>query len=118
MTRSDHETSMAFTVRLFLLRVAVAAAIVLTCALLSRAGGPKCVAGTTYFDSTLAGQPLTWTQGQITYYTDQGDLSSLLPNAAANSFVADAFSHWTSVSTAALSATVGGPLAEDVNSSN
>ena len=111
-------TSMAFTARSFLLRLALAAAIVVCFALLSRAGGPKCVAGSTYFDPTTTGQPLVWPQGLITYYTDQGDLSPLLTNEAANAFVADAFRQWTSVPTAALAATSGGQLAEDVDSSN
>jgi hypothetical protein len=83
-----------------------------------RAGGPKCVAGTNYFDPTMTGQALTWPQGLITYYTDQGDLSPILSNASANSFVAGAFSVWTSVSTAALAATSSGSLAEDVNGTN
>jgi hypothetical protein len=41
-----------------------------------------------------------------------------MPNASANSLVADAFAQWTSVPTAALAATNGGPLAEEVNGSN
>jgi len=109
---------LAFTARLFLLRLALAAAIVVVFALLSRAGGPKCVAGTSYFDPTVTGQPLVWPQGLITYYTDQGDLSPVLPNASANTFVAGAFSVWTSAPTAALTATSGGQLAEDVNGTN
>ncbi|HTP85348.1 MAG TPA: Ig-like domain-containing protein, partial [Bryobacteraceae bacterium] len=109
---------MAFTARSFLLRLALAAAIVVCLALVSRAGGPKCVAGTSYFDSTMTGQPLLWPQGLITYYTDQGDLSPVLPNDAANAFVADAFSQWTSVPTTALAASSGGQLAEDVNGTN
>jgi hypothetical protein len=109
---------MAFTVRAFLLRLAAAAAIVLFFALFSRAGGPKYVAGTSYFEPTVTGQPLVWPQGQITYYTDQGDLSPILPNGSANSFVANAFSQWTAVPTAALTLTWGGQLAEDVNGSN
>ncbi len=64
------------------------------------------------------GQPLVWSQGIVTYYTDQGDLSAVLPNAAANSFVASAFSQWTTVPTAALTITSGGQLAEDVSGSN
>lgn len=56
--------------------------------------------------------------GQITYYTDQGSLSPILPNATANSFVASAFNVWSSVPTAALSASRPGSLAEDVNSTN
>ena len=84
----------------------------------SRAGGPDYVAGANYFQTNAMGQPLTWSQGQIDYYTDQGDLSPILPNAAANALVADAFSQWTSVPTAAVSATAAGQLAEDVNGTN
>jgi len=111
-------TNMAFTARAFLLRLAVGVSIVFFFALLSRAGGPSYVAGTSYFDVTATGQPLVWPQGQITYYTDQGDLSPILPNASANAFVADAFSQWTAVPTAALTAASGGQLAEDVNGTN
>src|SRR5215471_7289587 len=111
-------TDMAFTVRYFLLRLAVAAAIVLLFVLVSRAGGPKYIAGSSYFDPSSTGQPLTWPSGVITYYTDQGDLSPQLPNVSANSFVANAFNVWTSVPTAAIAATSGGSLAEDVNGTN
>ena len=71
-----------------------------------------------YFNSGTMGQPITWSLGQVNYYTDQGDLSPILPNASANAFVASAFSQWTSVSTAALTATNAGQLAEDVTGSN
>jgi hypothetical protein len=64
------------------------------------------------------GQPVTWSLGQVNYYTDQGDLSPILPNTAANAFVASAFLQWTSVSTAAVTAISAGQLAEDVNGSN
>jgi IPT/TIG domain-containing protein len=110
--------SSAWTTRALLLRLALALAIVLCFALLSRAAGPEYVAGTTYFTSAVPGQPLIWPGGQILYYTDQGDLSPILPNAAANTFVANAFSIWTSVPTAAVAATSPGQLAEDVNGSN
>jgi len=109
---------MAFTARPFLLRLALSATMILFVAVLSRAGGPKCIAGTSYFDPTTTGQPLVWPHGTITYYTDQGDLSPILPNASANSFVAGAFSQWSSVVTAALAITSGGQLAEDVNGTN
>jgi len=109
---------MALTARSFLLRLALSAAMILFAALLSRAGGPKSVAGTSYFDPTTTGQPLVWPQGLITYYTDQGDLSPILPNATANDFVASSFSQWSAVPTAALTITNGGQLAEDVSGSN
>src|SRR5438105_507150 len=82
------------------------------------AGGPAYVAGSGYFDPAVKGSPLRWSQGGVLYYTDQGNLSPLLPNASADAFVADAFSRWTSISTAALTATRGGQLVEDVSGSN
>jgi len=108
----------ASTCRPFLLRLAVAVGIVLVFALISRAGGPRDVAGTSYFDPTVTGRPLVWPQGLISYYTDQGDLSPILPKGSADGFVASAFAVWTSVPTAALMATNQGSLAEDVNGNN
>jgi hypothetical protein len=104
--------------RSFFFQLATALAIVLFFAGLARGGGPKYVAGSSYFNSSTMGQPLTWSLGQVNYYTDQGDLSPILPNAAANAFVASAFAQWTSVSSAALTATNAGQLAEDVNGTN
>lgn len=88
------------------------------CAALAWAGGPKNVAGSAYFQSSTMGQPLVWPGGAITYYTDQGNLSPIEPNATANSFVAGAFAIWTAVPTAAITASSGGQLAEDVNGTN
>ncbi len=85
---------------------------------MARAGGPKYIAGVSYFNSGLAGTPLTWSQGAITYYTDQGDLSPILPGPTADAFVASAFSQWTSVPIAAVVATHGGQLAENVSGAN
>jgi hypothetical protein len=93
-------------------------AIIFLFALLSRAGGPENVAGTSYFMPNMTGQPLVWPQGMITFYTDQGDLSPILPNPTANAFVANAFAQWASISTAAIAAASGGQLAEDVSGSN
>ena len=64
------------------------------------------------------GSPLTWAQGTLSYYTDQGDLSAILPGASADTFVANAFATWTGIPTAALSATHSGQLAEDVTGAN
>ena len=111
--RSDARNCCAITA-LFLI---LAAGMFLSPAALL-AGGPLKVAGVSGFNSGSAGTPLTWPQGTIQYYTDQGDLSPVLSQVDANAFVADAFSRWTSVATAALSATRAGQLDEDVNGSN
>ena len=116
--REEVTNRMPLATRSFLLRLALTLGIVLVFALLSRAGGPKRVAGSTFFDPTVSGQALVWPQGQVTYFTDHGDLSSLLPNASANTMVGNAFSQWSSVATAALATSSGGQLAEDVNGSN
>ncbi|HET6219808.1 MAG TPA: Ig-like domain-containing protein [Acidobacteriaceae bacterium] len=101
-----------------LFRVAAVVVVVLSFVAIAIAGGPKYVAGSSFFSSSAMGQPLTWSRGQVNYYTDQGDLSPILPNAAANAFVANAFLQWSSVSAAAITVTNSGQLAEDVNGSN
>jgi hypothetical protein len=93
-------------------------AMVLLFAAIANAGGPEYVAGASYFNSSTMGQPITWAQGQVNYYTDQGDLSPILPNAAANTLVANSFLQWTGVPTAALTVNAAGQLAEDVNGTN
>ena len=88
---------------------------------LAHAGGPAHVAGASYFDASVKGQPLVWAEGKVRYYTDRGDLSAQLPAASADAFVADAFSRWTSVSTAALAVQHkmrAHQLSEDVNAAN
>ena len=70
------------------------------------------------FNAGLAGAPLVWSQGTVPYYTDVGDLSPLLPQASANAFVADAFTRWSNISTAAIATTNSGNLAEDVTGTN
>ncbi len=82
------------------------------------AGGPRYIAGSSYFDPSVKGMPITWSQGIVTYYTDQGDLSPILLHSAADAFVADAFTRWTQIPTAALQANLAGQLAEDVSGSN
>ncbi len=115
---TTHQKNMAFTARSFFFRLATALAIIILFAALARAGGPKYVTGSSFFTPSTMGQPVTWPLGQVTYYTDQGDLSPILPNTSANAFVANAFSQWTSVSTAALTAINAGALAEDVTGGN
>ncbi len=96
----------------------LAGAVFLLCsAVASRAGGPAFVAGSGY-NPGIEGQAIIWANGTVQYFTDQGDLSSILTNAQADTLVAGAFSAWTSISGVALIAAQGGHLAEDVNGSN
>ena len=81
-------------------------------------GGPLNVAGVSWFNPGVAGTPLLWSGGVVNYYTDQGGLSSILNSSAADAFVADAFSRWVSIPTAAVAANRAGQLAEDVSGSN
>jgi len=92
--------------------------LLLTLLPLALAGGPRYIAGVSYFNQGTAGIPLTWAQGAINYYTDQGSLSSTVSGPQADALVADAFSQWTSIPTAAVSATRAGQLAEDVSGAN
>src|SRR5579884_3149608 len=101
-----------------MLKLAMATAILFGLATSAYAGGPAYVAGVSYFESSEIGTPLTWPQGAINYYTDQGDLSAVLPGASADAFVATAFSLWTSIPTSAISATRAGQLAENVTGSD
>ncbi|HMD17679.1 MAG TPA: hypothetical protein VKH18_13530 [Terriglobales bacterium] len=91
----------------------LATAVLLMCsAVVSRAGGPAFVAGSGY-NPGVEGQPLIWANGAVQYFTDQGNLSPILTGAQADTFVATAFSAWTSVPGVALTASHGGHLAED-----
>jgi hypothetical protein len=77
--------------RIALYVIALALMLLIALVELARAGGPQYVAGVSYFNPGLAGQPVTWANGAVKYYTDQGNLSSLLAGADADAFVADAF---------------------------
>lgn len=100
------------------LRTVSVVAIALLTVPLAHSGGPKYIAGASYFTSGTMGTPLTWSGGTVTYYTDQGNLSPIYPGSSADALVADAFSQWTSIPTAAIAVVHGGQLAEDVNGSN
>jgi hypothetical protein len=84
--------------------------LVTTFCLSAQAGGPLYVSS--------RGVPITWRDGHVIYYTDQGNLSALLPNAEANQLIADAWSKWSDVPLANLTVTRAGQLDEDVNGSN
>ena len=82
------------------------------------ASGPHWVAGVNYFNPAAKGNPVTWANGQVSYYLDQGALSSSVSNSQAGSLVAGAAAVWSNVPTAALAITNGGSLSEDVSGSN
>src|SRR5208282_3892614 len=84
----------------------------------SLAGGPRYIAGTSYFNASVLGQPLHWSGGQVNYYVDQGPLSSSVTNAQATAMVDAAAALWSAVPTAGVTLTDMGPLNEDVNGSN
>ena len=81
------------------------------------AGGPKYVAGVSYFDPGVLGQPVVWAGGRISYFVDQGTLGPL-SNAQAKAMVDAAAGVWNTVPTVAVQFTDAGSLAEDVNGSN
>jgi len=87
-------------------------------ALSAWAGGPEYVAGVSFFDPAVKGMPLTWANGTVTYFSDQGNLSGIMPQSSADAFVATAFSQWTSIPTAAVASVHAGQLAEDVSGAN
>jgi hypothetical protein len=85
---------------------------------LAHGGGPKYVAGVSFFDPAVKGNAVLWTQSPIPYYTDQGSLNPFVAQADANAFVNEAFAQWTGIMTAAVAVTRTGALSEDVNGSN
>ncbi|MGH9588369.1 MAG: hypothetical protein ACRD3F_15575, partial [Acidobacteriaceae bacterium] len=82
------------------------------------AGGPRYVAGTSYFDPAMAGKPILWANGILRYYTDLGDLSPTIPRSQANAMIAAAAAVWNAVPTAAVNISDGGDLSEDVSGAN
>jgi len=84
----------------------------------ARAGGPKYVAGRSFFDPGVTGQPIHWSQGRVNYYVDQGPLSSSVTNQQATTMVDAAAALWSTVSTAGVTLVDKGQLNEDVNGSN
>jgi hypothetical protein len=94
-----------------------AAAILLLGTTAAHAGGPKYVAGVSYFNPGVKGQPVLWPGGHVAYYVDRGALGTL-SNAQAVTLVDASAAIWSAVPTAAVSLTDAGSLAEDVNGGN
>ncbi|MDR3739212.1 MAG: hypothetical protein P4L40_09345 [Terracidiphilus sp.] len=82
------------------------------------AGGPRSIAGTTFFDPAVFGQPLHWRGGQVRYSVDQGALSATVSNAQAVAMVDAAAALWNAVPTAGVTLTDAGALNEDVSGTN
>jgi hypothetical protein len=78
------------------------------------AGGPKYVAGTSYFNPGAVGQPVHWAGGQVDYYVDQGPLSATVSHDQAAAMVDTAAALWSAVPTAGITLTNKGTLNEDV----
>ncbi|MGA3102241.1 MAG: IPT/TIG domain-containing protein [Terracidiphilus sp.] len=95
--------------------IGVSLLLVPACAM---AGGPKYVAGTSFFNPAVIGQPVQWAGGQINYYVDQGPLSSFVSNQQATAMVDAAAALWSAVPTAGVTLTDIGPLNEDVSGAN
>ena len=82
------------------------------------AGGPKYVAGVSFFNPGVVGKPVQWAGGQVNYYVDQGPLNSSIDNVQATAMVDSAAALWNSVPTAGVTFARMGSLNEDVNSAN
>jgi len=82
------------------------------------AGGPKYVAGVSYFNPSVLGQPVHWAGGQLDYYVDQGPLNGSVTNQQATAMVDAAAALWSAVPTAGVTLTDKGALNEDVSGSN
>lgn len=94
------------------------ASLALASSSLLYAGGPRLIAGSTYFDPSAMGQPVRWAGGQVHYYVDQGPLSATVSHAQAVAMVDLAAALWTAVPTAAVSLVDSGMLGEDVSGIN
>ena len=84
----------------------------------SVAGGPKYVAGVSFFNPGVKGQPIHWTGGQVNYSVDQGPLNGSVSNQQATAMVDAAAALWSAVPTAGVTLKDMGPLNEDVSGSN
>jgi len=85
---------------------------------IARAGGPKFISGSSFFNPGVQGQPVHWSGGQLNYYVDRGPLNAQVTNQQATAMVDAAAALWSAIPTAGVTLTDKGPLNEDVNGSN
>ncbi len=102
----------------FLQRAAIWLTVLLLAPAAAEAGGPKYVAGVSYFNPDVVGQPVHWAAGQLNYYVDQGPLSASMSHQQATSMVDAAAALWSAVPTAGVTLTDMGSLNEDVSGAN
>jgi hypothetical protein len=100
-----------------LLRLLMGCVLAFLGSVAAHAGGPKFVAGVSYFNPAALGQPVSWAGGQVRYSVDQGPLGTL-SNKQAVTMVDAAAAIWSAVPTAGVHLVDAGNLAEDVNGSN
>ena len=84
-SENTQQTSKRTSNLVVLLALAFVFAVQIACA-----GGPRWVAGSSYFNSSVKGQPIVWANGQVSYYTDLGALSAKVSQTQANAMVATA----------------------------
>ncbi|MGB6728886.1 MAG: IPT/TIG domain-containing protein [Terracidiphilus sp.] len=82
------------------------------------AGGPKYIAGSSYFNPAALGEPIHWAGGRVNYFVDRGALSATVTNQQATAMVDAAAALWSAVPTAGVTLADAGSLNEDVNGSN
>jgi hypothetical protein len=114
--RSDLKSSGTFLPRAFTFLPRALMLALLLGASSAHASGPRWVAGAPYF-TAQSGNPVGWYTWQPKYFTDPGDLSSSMNNAAANAMVAAAAGVWN-VPTSGLTIAYGGALGEHVSGAN
>ena len=101
----------------------IAAVLTISCVFLAGScralgGGPKFVAGVSFFNPGVKGVPVHWAGGQVRYFVDQGALNDQISNSQATAMVDAAAAIWSAVPTAAVNLVDSGQLAEDVNGSD
>jgi hypothetical protein len=84
----------------------------------AHAGGPRWIAGSSYFNPSAKGQPIVWANGQVTFYYDQGNLSAIETAYGPRNLALSALNVWGAVATAGVKLVYGGVLAEDVSGAN
>ena len=105
-------------VRLSIQRAAAVLGLLLLLPCAAGARGPRSIAGITYFNPAVLGQPVHRANGEVRYFVDQGALNATVSNQNATAMVDAAAALWSAVPTAGVTLTDSGSLNEDVNGAN